>query len=147
MGIANFPTAGGLAVSAGAVSLAASGATAGTYGTAAKVGQVTIDAKGIVTAAADVDIKIGAGQVTNFCAEVESCVASREFTQVIGGATAMDVKHGLNTNNVIVQVYENASPFANVGVTIERKDVDTVTIKVAKIPAEKSLVCLITKIG
>jgi len=147
LGIANFPTAGGLAVSAGAVSLAASGATAGTYGTAAKVGQVTIDAKGIVTAAADVDIKIGAGQVTNFCAEVESCVASREFTQVIGGATAMDVKHGLNTNNVIVQVYENASPFANVGVTIERKDVDTVTIKVAKIPAEKSLVCLITKIG
>ena len=78
LGIANFPTAGGLAVSAGAVSLAASGATAGTYGTAAKVGQVTIDAKGIVTAAGDVDIKIGAGQVTNFCAEVESCVTKRE---------------------------------------------------------------------
>lgn len=147
LGIANFPTAGGLAVSAGAVSLAASGATAGTYGTAAKVGQVTIDAKGIVTAASEVDIKIGAGQVTSFCAEVESCVTKREHTEVIGGATAMDVVHNLGTNNVIVQVYENAAPFANVGVTIERKDVDTVTIKVAKTPAEKSLVCLITKIG
>ena len=146
-GIANFPTAGGLAVSAGAVSLAASGATAGTYGTAAKVGQVTIDAKGIVTAAGDVDIKIGAGQVTNFCAEVESCVTKREHTEIIGGATSMDVVHNLGTNNVIVQVYENESPFANVGVSIERKDVDTVTIKVAKTPAEKSLVCLITKIG
>ena len=147
LGIANFPTAGGLAVSAGAVSLAASGATAGTYGTAAKVGQVTIDAKGIVTAAGDVDIKIGAGQVTNFCAEVESCVTKREHTEIIGGATSMDVVHNLGTNNVIVQVYENESPFANVGVSIERKDVDTVTIKVAKTPAEKSLVCLITKIG
>ena len=59
----------------------------------------------------------------------------------------MDVVHNLGTNNVIVQVYENESPFANVGVSIERKDVDTVTIKVAKTPAEKSLVCLITKIG
>jgi hypothetical protein len=49
-GIANFPTAGGLSVSAGAVSLANAGAGAGSVGSASQSLSITTDAKGRVTA-------------------------------------------------------------------------------------------------
>jgi len=148
-GIANFPTAGGLDVSSGAVSLAASGVSAASYGTAAKVGQVTVNAKGIVTGATDVDIAISASQITSFCTEVESCVAAREYTKVIGDGTTtnINVTHSLGTLNVMVQVYENSGTYQNVEVSIGRKDVDTVLVTTAVAAASNSLVCLITKIG
>jgi len=82
-GIANFPTAGGLSVSAGAVSLSASGVTAGSAGTASKSVAITVDAKGRVTSLTDADIAIGAGQVKNFCAEVESCQTAREYVETV----------------------------------------------------------------
>jgi hypothetical protein len=145
-GIANFPTTGGLTVSSGAVSLAKPGTVAATYGAADTVAQVTVDDKGIVTSATDVTIAIGASQVKNFCAEVDSCVAAREFTQEIGGATSMDVVHNLGTQNVIVQVYEKASG-ETVNVGIVRKDTKTVVVTTAVATADKSLVCLISKIG
>lgn len=146
-GIANFPTAGGLSVSSGAVSLANSGATAATYGSASKVSQVTVNAKGIVTAATDVDIAISASAIKNFCTEVVSCQTTREKTGTIGSATSWAITHNFGTQNVMVQVYSNTSPFDTVNVTVERTDVNTVTIKTAKNPGVSALNYMLQKIG
>jgi len=132
-GIANFPSAGGLSVVAGAVSLADSGVTAATYGSAAKVGQVTVDAKGIVTGASDVDIAIAASQVTSFCAEVESCVggATRELVGTFGKLASTEVVHNMKTLSVMVQVYEIATG-ETINVSVVRKDANTVILTTAK---------------
>lgn len=146
-GIANFPTAGGLSVSAGAVSLSASGVTAGSAGTASKSVAITVDAKGRVTSLTDADIAIGAGQVKNFCAEVESCQTAREYVETVGGSDKFTVNHNLGSQNVMVQVYSNASPFDTVHVTVERTDKDNVTVRTAKTQAAAALVVMIQKIG
>lgn len=146
-GIANFPTTGGLSVTAGAVSLAASGVKAATYGAADTVSEITVDAKGIVTAAQDVTIDITAAQVQNFCTEVVSCQTAREKTGTIGNATSWQITHNLGTRNVMVQVYSNTSPYDNVEVKISRSTVNIVDISVAKNPGASALNYMIQKIG
>jgi len=133
LGIANFPTAGGLAVSGGAVSLANSGVTAATKGTASKSASITVDAKGIVTSLSDQDIAIAASQVTSFCAEVKACVADtdREVVGNFGKLKSTAIAHNFKSTNVMVQCYEIATgETINVGVV--RTDVNTVTLNIGK---------------
>jgi hypothetical protein len=146
-GIANFPTTGGLTVSSGAVSLAKPGTVAATYGAADTVAQVTVDDKGIVTSATDVTIAIGASQVKNFCAEVEACQSKREYVETVGNSDTFIVNHALGTQNVMVQVYSNVSPFDTVHVTVERTDKDNVTVRTAKTQGASALVVMVQKIG
>ena len=112
-GIANFPTAGGLSVAAGAVSVATQGGLTGaTYGDADTVGQFTVNSKGIITGAADVDISITSAKVTDFCAAVETCVGDGlNYAANIGDNSAISyaVTHNLGTRDVIVQVYDNST--------------------------------------
>ncbi|MDH3876263.1 MAG: hypothetical protein OET18_00360 [Desulfobacterales bacterium] len=146
-GIANFPTAGGLSVSAGAVSLP-NKVTAGSAGTASKSVAITVDAKGRVTSLSDADIAIAASQVANFCAEVEACQnKGREYVETVGGSDTFTVNHGLGTQNVMVQVYSNVSPFDTVHVTVERTDKNNVTVRTAKAQAAAALVVMVQKIG
>ena len=145
-GIANFPTTGGLSVSAGAVSLP-NKVTAGSAGTVSKSAAITVDTKGRVTALSDADISISASQVKNFCAEVESCQTTREYVETVGGSDTFAINHKLGSQNVMVQVYSNASPFDTVHVTVERTDVNTVTVRTAKVQAASSLVVMVQKIG
>ncbi len=145
-GIANFPTAGGLSVSAGAVSLP-NKVTAGSAGTAAKSVAITVDAKGRVTSLSDADIAIGASQVKNFCAEVEACQTAREYVEIVGGSDTFIVNHNLGSQNVMVQVYSNVSPFDTVHVTVERTDKNNVTVRTAKAQAAAALVVMVQKIG
>ena len=147
-GIANFPTAGGLSVSSGAVSLPAVGSAA-TKGGAAKSLEITTDAKGRVTTVKENAIAIAASQVTNFCTEVHSCVSStsRQQTGTIGGATSMTISHSLNTRNVMVQIYSNASPYDTVECKVERTSVSQITVKVAKTPASNAFAYMLQKIG
>lgn len=145
-GIANFPTAGGLSVSAGAVSLP-NKVTAGSAGTASKSAAITVDAKGRVTALSDADISISASQVKNFCAEVEACQTKREYVETVGGSDTFVINHKLASQNVMVQVYSNTSPFDTVHVTVERTDVNTVTVRTAKPQAAAALVVMVQKIG
>ena len=145
LGIANFPTAGGLSVSAGAVSMPSVG-TPGSVGSASKSLAITTDSKGRVSAATATDIAIAASQVTNFCAEVESCVDARSATGTIGNATSWTIAHNLNTFNVMIQVYSNVSPFETVQVFTSRKDKDTVIISVAVDPGASALNYMIVKV-
>ena len=144
-GIANFPTAGGLSVSAGAVSMPNVG-TAGSVGSASKSLAITTDSKGRVSAATATDIAIAASQVTNFCAEVESCVDARSATGTIGNATSWTITHNLNSFNVMIQVYSNVAPFETVQVFTSRKDKDTAVISVAVNPGASALNYMIVKV-
>ena len=152
VGIASFPVAGGLAITAaGAVSLAASGVTAGTYGVitngSQKVPTVTVNAKGIVTAADEALIDITASQVSDFCAAVEVCAASNlTYAVSIGDGTATSyvVTHNLNTRDVMVQLYDN-STYDTVYAEVVRTSVNTLTIKTSSAVASNDIRVLVSK--
>jgi len=129
-GIANFPTTGGLSISAGAVSLPNVG-TAATVGGVSKSLVLTTDTKGRVSSANAGDIQIAASQVTNFCAEVESCQTAREKVGTIGSASSWTITHNFGTRNVVVTVYQNSGSYQEVKTTITRPTVNTVVISVA----------------
>lgn len=137
LGIAKFPLSGGLDVSAGAVSLATSGVTAGTYGDANSVSQITVDNKGIVTSASDVDIAITSSQVTNFDSSVDTIINSTKYKASFGDAvaTSFTINHSLNTRDVIVQVYSNIAPYDTVQCTVERTTINSLTLSTSQPPA------------
>lgn len=63
--------------------LAASGVTAATYGSATQVAQVAIDSKGRATSASNVSIAIPSSQVTNFAAAAVSAVNSQAIINAL----------------------------------------------------------------
>ena len=130
LGIVNVPAAGGLSISSGAVSLPNVG-TAATVGGVAKSLVLTTDTKGRVSSANAGDIQIAASQVTNFCAEVESCQTAREKVGTIGSASSWTITHNFGTRNVVVTVYQNSGSYQEVKTTITRPTVNTVVISVA----------------
>ena len=113
VGLASFPTAGGLTITApGAVSLDTQAGVSGTYGAVTKSLQITADDKGIITGIADADIAIPSTQITDFCTAVETCVGTGlNYAASIGDgvATTIAVTHGLGTKDVIVQLYDLAT--------------------------------------
>jgi hypothetical protein len=147
-GVANFPKAGGLAISSGAVSLP-NVVTAGSFGSATQSPSVTVDAKGRVTAISNNSIQITSSQVTNFCDDVRACEkAATEFVVTIGdGATnPWPINHGLGTLDVMVQAYD-VKTLANVMVDIVRVDVDNIQIVTAKPLQPNSVRVLIKAVG
>ena len=113
VGLASFPTSGGLTVNAsGAVALDSQSGVNGTYGAVTKSLQITADGKGIITGIAAADIAIPSTQITNFCTAVEACVGTGlNYAADIGNnsATTYAVTHGLGTRDVIVQVYDTST--------------------------------------
>lgn len=147
-GVANFPKAGGLAISSGAVSLP-NVVTAGTFGSATQSPSVTVDAKGRVTAISNNSIQIASSQVTNFCDDVRACEkAATEFVVTIGdGATnPWPINHNLGTLDVMVQAYD-VKTLANVMVDIVRVDIDNIEIVTAKPLPPNSVRVLIKAVG
>lgn len=122
----------------------------GTFGDANSVAQVTVNGKGLVTAATNVDIAIPSTQVTDFGTAVNALVAKREHAETIGdGAlTQIPVEHNLGTTDVIVQVYSNSAPYDTIWTEVQRlDDLNTVMIITAEPIALNGARVLITKIG
>lgn len=119
-----------------ALTLANSGVTAGSYGLAGSVPQITFDAKGRATAAANVAIAITASQVTDFTSAVQAIIDGSGAAANVGDAESIifAVNHNLGSRDVIVQVYDNAT-YDTVYVDTVRTSVDTVTLTFATAPA------------
>lgn len=147
-GIANFPTAGGLSVSSGAVSLP-NVVTAGSFGSATQTPSVTVDAKGRVTAISNTSIQITSSQVTNFCDDVTACIKKRtEVVETIGDGSTLPwrVNHNLGSQDVMVEVYDTKT-FETLMVGVVRVDIDNVDIVTTKPIAPNGARVLIKQIG
>lgn len=96
---------------------------------------------------ADVDIKWNETsdqwQLTNDGTNFHGIV--RKFSETLPSSTATWViTHNLNTKDVIVQVYDTLTPFANVETDVEHTTVNTVTIKFASAPSSGAYRAVIT---
>ena len=131
-----------------ALTLANSGVTAATYGSASSVAQVTFDAKGRATSASTVAIAITASQVTDFTAAVQAIVGAYGAAANVGDGTntVYAVNHNLGTRDVIVQVFDNAT-FETVFLDTTRTSVDTVTLTFATAPASNAYRVLISVVS
>jgi hypothetical protein len=130
------------------LTLANSGVTAGTYGSASSVSQVTFDAKGRATSASSVTIAITASQVTDFTSAVQAIIGAYGAVANVGDGTntTYAITHNLNSRDVIVQVYDNAT-YENVFVDTARPTVNTVTLTFATAPALNSYRVLIQRVS
>jgi len=114
------------------LTLANTAVTAGSYGLAGSVPQITFDSKGRATAAANVAIAITASQVTDFTAAVQAIIGSSGAVASFGDGTAtvFTITHSLNSRDVVVQVYDNAT-YDTVYMDVVRTTVNTITLTVA----------------
>jgi hypothetical protein len=73
-------------------------------------------------------------QVTNDGAHYHAI--ARKFAETLASSsTSYSVTHNLDTTDVIVQIYQAASPYAQVEADVKHTDADTVTIDFAVAPA------------
>ena len=138
-GIASFPAAQFGVTQAGAVSIKASGVTAGTYGSASLVPRITIGTDGRVTAATTQGIYSGA----DFSSNVGLQVAARQKVLTSSNATTHTFTHNFGTYNVTCELYDTASK-ETVFAKVDRTSTNAV---VATTSTSQSLTALIQKMG
>ena len=146
-GVAGFDS-GNFGVTAnGWVTLDDTGVSAGSVGGASKSLSATVTAKGLLTSLTEQNIAITASQVTDFCSAVSTCVAANEQYAVNignGNDTSFAVSHGLNTRDVIVQLYDNSS-YDTVHADVVRTSTSVVTISFNSAPATNDIRVLVSK--
>ena len=149
VGLASFPTAGGLSISQpGAVSLPTQTSN-GSYGAVTKSLTATVDTKGRVTAMADADIAIPASQITDFCSAVTTCIGNNHNAVAnigTGSATTYAITHNLGTRDVMVQAYRNESPYDTVNLQVDRTSTTVVTLSTVEPLALNEVRVLITEV-
>ena len=149
VGLASFPTAGGLSITQpGAVSLPTQTSN-GSYGAVTKSLTATIDTKGRVTAMADADIAIPASQITDFCSAVTTCIGNNHNAVAnigTGSATTYAITHNLGTRDVMVQAYRNESPYDTVHLQVDRTSTTVVTLSTVAALALNEVRVLITEV-
>jgi hypothetical protein len=130
------------------LTLANTAVTAGSYGLAGSVPQITFDSKGRATAAANVAIAITASQVTDFTAAVQAIIDGSGAVASVGDGTntAYTITHSLNSRDVIVQVYDNAS-YDTVFTDVVRATVNTVVVTFATAPSSNAYRVVIQRVS
>jgi len=146
-GIASFAAANFDVSAAGAVTLADTGVTAATYGSASTVPRIAVNAKGQITAAQNDSISISHTAVTDFDTEVDARITDREFAgNNSGSGTSHVFTHNLGSDDVMVQIVDR-----NTGETVfakvDRTSTNAVTVTTASSLAAGDIRALITKIG
>ena len=148
-GIAGFDSANFDATSNGFITLDDTGVSAGSYGGASKSLSATVTAKGLLSSLSEQAIDITASQVSDFCTAVSTCIAANEQYVVSigdGNATSYSVNHGLNTKDVIVQLYDVSSG-DTVYADVVRTSTAVVTITFTSAPSTNDIRVLITKVA
>lgn len=69
--------------------------------------------------------------------EIDTAVVARKYSTNVGDGTATSytVSHNLGTKDVLVQIYDNASPYAEVVADVEHTSTSAVTIKFSTAPS------------
>jgi hypothetical protein len=118
LGVTNVATGTGLTggpiTSTGTISIANTGVTAATYGSANAVAQVVINAQGQVTNATDVPIAISVANVANAVSDSREIIAGTGLTG--GGNLSANVTISMGNTNVVAATYGGGSNAAEVTV-------------------------------
>ena len=146
-GIANFPTAGGLTVATGAVSMP-NVVSAGSVGSVTQSLSITTDAKGRVTSRSAQTIAIPSTQITDFCNAVETCISdASEYTTTIGNGTLLThtVTHNLGSKVVMVQLFDTSSG-ETVNATVVRTTPSAITVSTSTAITTNDVTVMVKKI-
>jgi len=128
--------------------LANTGVTAGSYGLAGSVPQITFDSKGRATLAANVAISITASQVSDFTSAVQAIIDGSGAAANVGDGESIvfAVTHNLNSRDVIVQIYDNTT-YDTIYTDVVRTSVNVVTITFATAPASNRYRVLVQRVS
>ena len=146
-GVAGFDSANFQVTANGWTQLKNTGVSAGTVGGVTKSLSATVTAKGLLTSLSEQTIAIPASQITDFCSAVATCISTNyNFKTTITGAGPFTINHNLNTRDVMVYVYDNASPYEQQFVEVIHTDADNVTLKTAATLGTGVLRVLVTEV-
>jgi hypothetical protein len=86
----------------------------------------------------------GSANVSIATTAVGSGTAAKHYAGNVGAGTAVVVNHALNTRDVNVEVYRATTPWDTVQCTVERTDLNNVTLKFAVAVGASAYRCVVT---
>jgi len=69
---------------------------------------------------------------------------TKHYAANVGAGTAVVINHALNTRDVNVEIYRNSTPWDTVQATVERTDVNNVTLRFATAVGANAFRCVVT---
>lgn len=86
----------------------------------------------------------GSGNISIATTVVGGSNLSKHYAGNVGAGTSVLINHALNTRDVTVEVYRNGTPWDTVMCTVERTDLNNVTLKFAAAVTASAYRCVVT---